>query len=272
MTYTTQSVAAVDGVRLHIHRWTPESTPRFIVMIVHGVGEHAGRYAHVAEYFNGLGAVVIAPDHRNHGLSEGERMHVKHLPDAVRDMNLPFDAIRADYPGLPAYIFAHSMGSLLGLMFAVEHQDKLAGFISSGTPLAGAEYPAWQGIAVRALRRIAPRVPVSGLDPEMIAHGAPGAKDPLNANKPLSAHMAVEIVSSIETLLPKLSTFRLPILILHGGADVICPPRGSQTLYDKVASTDKSLTFYPGLYHEIVNEPEKQQVLDDMGAWLNARV
>ncbi len=125
----------MNNVTIFTQHWLPDDPPRAVVIIAHGIGEHGGRYAHVAAYLIAHGYAVYAPDHRGHGQSGGDRVLVSNFDEFVTDLRTYFDQVRAAHPDLPIFLYGHSMGSLIALLFAFRYQDDLAGLITTGTAL-----------------------------------------------------------------------------------------------------------------------------------------
>lgn len=274
----TAAVTTADGLRLHVAVWLPDDTPQGIVLLVHGVAEHAGRYPHVARRLTQAGCAVYAPDHRTHGRSAGQpRVYITDFHQAAADL-LPVLALaQREHPGLPAFIYGHSMGSFLSTLFALEHQDALSGFVSSGAPLLiDTIVPPLLVTAAGLLAALTPHLPVVDLhlsaisrDPAVVAAYQ---ADPYCVPEKIKAGMGYAYLQALRPARSRLAELRLPLLALHGAADKIAPASGSELLYSAAASADKTLKLYPGLYHEIHNESEQAQVLDDIAAWLAARL
>lgn len=276
MQQLTSTLRAADGLALHTIAWLPEAPPKAVVVIVHGIAEHSGRYTHVADHLVQRGYAVYSLDHRGHGQSEGTRAYFDHLDQPVADLRQYADLITATHPGVPLFVFGHSMGSLITLVFALRHQPMLAGVVSSGTPLSLASVPRALSSIVGLMSRVAPKVPLVKLDSRHISRDQAVASrydsDPLNCRDPLRARVLVEMVAHSRAVLENAHAIRLPILILHGTGDKITQPGGSQRLYERIASPDKTLKFYNDLFHEICNEPEQEQVITDIADWLDAHI
>jgi alpha-beta hydrolase superfamily lysophospholipase len=270
----TGQVIVKDGTKLHTARWLAE-TPRAVVMLMHGIAEHSGRYAHVAEYLAGRGYTVCAHDHRGHGRSDGLRTYFESFDVAVADAHEVLDAIRTDFDGLPVFVFGHSMGSLISTLFCLEYQALLAGFISSGSPLlVGSNFPKPVRSLMAALFSMAPRLNAYPLNVEAIssdpAEVAKNKADPLVDHKKVRLGMAANLSRSTDLARERVPGLHLPLLILHGSADRLTPPAGSQYLYDHAGSADKTLRFFEGMYHEVHNDHRRAEMMQVMGDWLDA--
>lgn len=276
MTTDNHMVHTDDGATLHTVRWMPENAePDTLVVLVHGIGEHSGRYTHVAARLVDAGYGVYALDHRGHGNSSGTRVYFDSPDQPVDDLKTVFDYIREQHGEKRYFMVGHSMGSLITLSFALRYQYELNGVISSGTPLnLDSESPGWLLALGRIVGKYLPKVPLVSLeldalsrDPSIISDYK---ADPLVYDRPVRAGMAAFLVDHSVTVRESLYQLRVPLLIMHGGADRVTPPSGSQFIMDNAGSPDKTLHIYPDLYHEIFNEPERDLVLSDLVAWLNA--
>lgn len=274
----TSTLKTRDGLTLHTVAWRVED-PRAVVLLVHGIGEHSGRYGHVAQALNNAGFSVYAIDHRGHGRSEGQRTFFDAFEQPVEDLRLYFDTVRAANPHERIFIYGHSMGSLISTLFCLRYQDLLAGFVSTGSPLAVDEgKPQLMVSALSLLARALPKLRIDAVgvgvealsrDPAVITAYR---VDPLIDSQPTPLGMASRLVQAARQARARLYTLTLPILALHGSEDRVCPPSGSKMIQALAASPDKTLKFYDGLYHEIHNEPEQATVFADVIQWLNARL
>jgi alpha-beta hydrolase superfamily lysophospholipase len=244
-----------------------------VVVIAHGAGEHSGRYAHVAARLNHEGYAVHALDHRGHGHSEGTRALIDRLDHAVADL----DALIGDLGGgQPVFLLGHSMGGAIAVSYAIAHQDRLTGLALSA-PVAALEAASpVTRMAARLLSAVGPRLGVFAVDPTLVSRDPDVVSayetDPLVHHGKLPARTVAELASAVESFPNSVGAITVPTLIMYGTADRLVPPAGSMMLGERIGSADKTVRAYDGLYHEILNEPEQDQVLDDVAAWLNARV
>lgn len=264
-----------DGLKLHTLTWLPDDTPRAVVLIVHGIAEYCGRYAHVAEAMVAQGYAVYSFDHRGHGYSEGERAYFDSIDQLAGDVKLCADHAVAGHPGKPFFVFGHSLGSLVSLVFTLKHQAMMAGWISSGSPLSAGNASPVLFAAVGALDRVAPKLPLLKLKSSAITRdagtAAAYAADPLIDHRPTLTHVVYEIATTSRWVMNRLSEIRVPALVLAGEEDAIVSADGSRLLHKRLGSTDNTLKIYPRLYHEICNEAERDEVISDILAWLDAR-
>lgn len=278
MRHETGTFEGLGGVEIFTQNWLPEGNPsRAAVLIAHGYAEHSGRYAHVAAYLVERGYAVYALDHRGHGRSGGARAQVRDFAEFVTDLRTCFDQIRARQPDLPVFLYGHSMGSLIALLFALRWQDELAGLITTGTALRLGGVRAWLVPAARLLSQWRPNW---ALIPPLNAAGISRdltvveryVHDPLVYRGSMRLGMAVALLRASRTCAERLGELRLPYLALHGGADPLTLPEGAELVRARSGSADTTVHIFEGLYHEVHNEPERQQVLSCLVDWLNAHV
>ncbi|WP_420467683.1 lysophospholipase [Panacagrimonas sp.] len=264
-------------VEIYWQSWQPTS-PKALVVLVHGLGEHSGRYAHVAEALVGAGCAVYAIDHRGHGKSGGPRAFVDRFAHAVEDIDHLVDLARREQPRLPTFLLGHSMGGALSLSYALKNPGKLYALMLSGPAVALDGAPPMMKPIAKFLSMVAPRLGMFGIDPSLVSRDrdmvAAYASDPLNAHGKVPARTLGEIVNFVEILPALLPALQLPLLVMHGQDDKLAGVAGSQMVIDKCGSKDKTLKVYPGLYHEIFNElpADRALVLQDMTDWIGARV
>lgn len=257
------------GPRLFRRSWVPPD-PHRVFVLVHGFGEHSGRYEHVAAWFAARGCAVYAFDLRGHGRSQGVRCHLRRFTELVDDLEQILAWTRAEHPLAPHFVLGHSMGGLVAVTHARERRSELAGVALSGAALSVAEnVSALRARAVRLLRRVAPRCPIeSGLDPDGLSTDPDVVRayreDPLVESR-MTASMAVEFFDASRHGAASGGQIALPALVLHGADDPICSPRASEAFARAVPNA--RLRIYPRMRHEILNEPEYESVLRDVLAW-----
>jgi len=265
-----------DGANIYTQAWLPDDTPQAIILIVHGLGEHSGRYGNYVDYFVLRGYALYSFDTRGHGRSSGTRGHIDRFDRYVADIDRRAAAARSDWPGTPLFVLAHSLGSLMGLSYARQNPVGLTGLITSGTALKDAlQLPAWQRSLATVLSRVTPSlkmnngVPLSGLshDPEI---SAAFKADPLTHTWG-TPRLATEAEVVRAQIMQSAAMWRVPTLMLHGGADPVCLPEGAQQFAAQTPAGLVEYREYPGLYHEIHNEPEKEQVFQEIKAWLDSQ-
>lgn len=277
MKHETGSFKTADGLTLHTESWLPETEPRAVVLISHGIGEHIGRYEHVAARLIEADYAVYGLDHRGHGKSEGTRAYFESFDHPIENLKQYLDTVKAAQPGKPIFLYGHSLGSLIALAFTLHYQRELAGLIITGTPLeVESSQPALLISAGNLLNSITPTLPVTALSTKHLSHDpavvSAYENDPLVYHGNVRVRMGYHIIHVSREVKTRLGEIKLPLLVLHGGDDRICPPAGGEVLYKGAGSTDKTHKVYDGLYHEIHNEYEKDVVLTDIVNWLNLHV
>ena len=277
MTHTTGTLTAADGLKLFTQTWLPAGDPKAAVVIIHGLAEHSGRYQHVAAFLAERGYAVHAMDLRGHGQSEGRRSYVDHYEIHLSDLYAYFETVRAAQAAGRHFILGHSLGAALGLVFAGRYQYELDGLVLSGAAInLGASIPAFLKSIAEVVVALAPWLPVLKLPVATISK-VPAVRqsydtDPLNCRGRIRARMGMEVLNLAEAARQAATLITIPALVLHGGADRLVDPSSLDDVYRLLASPDKTKRLYEGLYHEIFNEPEKEQVLSDVVAWLEAHL
>ncbi len=275
MTEATGFFNGAGGRQIFWQSWAPEDGARGVVVLVHGVGEHSGRYGDVVARLVDEGYAVHALDHRGHGRSDGPRAFIGSMDDVVADVDSLVDRAVAAWPQAPVFLLGHSMGGLVGLRYALVHQERLAGLILSSALAAIEAVSKPVELVGRALSAIAPRTPLIAIDASLVSRDpavvAAYRSDPLVHHGKLPARTAAQLADAVASLPATVGSITVPTLILYGTADGLCPPAGSVMLAERIGSEDTSLQAYDGLFHEILNEPERAAVLDDIAAWLTAR-
>ncbi len=276
MQHQTGKFTGLSNTTIFTQQWLPDQPPRAAVILSHGIGEHSGRYAHAAAYFTQQGYAVYALDHRGHGQSAGPRVHVEHFSDFVDDLNTYFEFVRASHPKLPIFVYGHSMGSLISLLFAFRRQDELAGLITTGTALKIVGANAATVAATKSVARVLPHVRLMPLDPVGISRDQSVVQgyrdDPLVFHGKITMQLLAEMSRASADCVRQMPTLRLPYLALHGSADPLCSPDAADIIRAQCASPDKTVKVYDGLYHEIHNEAEQGDVFSDITRWIDAHL
>ncbi|OZD70979.1 MULTISPECIES: alpha/beta hydrolase [Nocardiaceae] len=271
------SLVGRHGTDIVYDVWTPDAEITGLVVLSHGLGEHARRYDHVAAVLGDLGLVVYAIDHRGHGRSGGKRLESKSWSDYVSDLHELFRIARAAHPNTKTFLLGHSMGGAIALSYALEHQAELDGLMLSGPAVVlGDGTPKILVPIGKILGRIAPSVPVQALDSADVSRDpavvAAYDADPLVHHGKVPAGLASHLVGAMDSFPAALPSLTLPVLLQHGSEDKLADVAGSRMIAERAGSTDLTLEVYDGLFHEVFNEPEREQVLADLVAWLAPRV
>ncbi|MDT5086354.1 MAG: hypothetical protein QOJ61_3397 [Mycobacterium sp.] len=276
-TRTERTFDGIGGVRIVYDVWTPDTTPRGVVVLSHGFGEHARRYDHVAQRFGQDALVTYALDHRGHGRSGGKRVLVKDISEYTGDFDNLVGIAGKEHPGVTRVVLGHSMGGGIVFAYGVERPDAYDLMVLSGPAVAAqtAVSPPLAWLA-KTLGAIVPGLPVQQLDAGAVSRDPAVVDayntDPLVYHGKVPAGVARALVLVGETMPKRAAALTAPLLVVHGSEDQLIPVDGSRQLVDAVGSSDVELKVYPGLYHEVFNEPERDQVLDDVVSWINARL
>jgi alpha-beta hydrolase superfamily lysophospholipase len=267
------SFQGLGGLRLFRRSWLPATSERVLV-VVHGFAEHSGRYDHMGQWFSSRGFAVHAYDQRGHGRSQGRRGHVERFDEYLDDLQLLLERVRDEHPGQPLVLCGHSMGGLVVASFL--GQRKLPGLQAAVTSCAALalspDLPRWRVWTARLLRSIAPRLHLSsGLDPEGLSRDPSVVRayleDPL-VDRRMTMALGSELLQAVSRAEDWAQRVPVPMLLLHGEADPICPVRGSRDFHARVRAAGSQLRTYPGLRHEIFNEPEHEEVFQDVLEWV----
>ena len=271
---------ARDGLRLFQRRWLPGGRApcthgwRAEVLLVHGIVEHGGRYAPTAEALARDGCAVSALDLRGHGKSEGLRCWIRSFDEYVDDLDGFFDRVVRQAEGKPVFVLGHSLGGLIALLWCIRCRRKLAGLILSGPALQVRRelFPLLRRLAGLA-SVLFPRLRVVRMGGRNISRDAAVVAqfrdDPLVFHGRFPVRTGAEILRAGNLARAEFDQLDVPLLILHGTADRVAAVEASQELFQRAKATDKTLRLYPGLYHEVLNEPEKEQVLADLFQWID---
>ena len=268
------------GVRdasIYYQCWLPEGESRAVLLIVHGLAEHSGRYMNVVNHFVPLGYAVYGVDHVGHGKSSGTRVYVERFEDYTDTLKIYFDMVRHWQPEKPVFLVGHSMGGLIGAVYLLDHQAELTGAVLSGPAVKVHDTVSPAFIFVgKLISVLMPKLGLIGLEAEGVSRDPAVVQayvnDPLVCRGKVTARLSAELVKAIRRVAAEATKITLPILILQGTADRLVDPKGAQMLYDAVNSVDKTIKIYDGLYHEVYNEPEHGQVLGDVKAWLETHL
>ena len=276
-TRTERTFDGVGGVRIVYDVWTPDTDPRGVGVLAHVLGEHARRYDHVAARFGREGLVTYALDHRGHGRSGGKRVLVKDMSEYTGDFDTLAGIAGKEHPGVTRIVLGHSMGGGIVFAYGVERPDDYDLMVLSGPAVAAqtaiSPLLAWVAKAVGA---IAPGLPLQELDANAVSRDPAVVNayntDPLVYHGKIPGGIARALLLVGETMPQRAAALTAPLLVVHGSEDRLIPVDGSRQLVDAVGSSDVELKVYPGLYHEVFNEPEREQVLNDVVSWINARL
>jgi alpha-beta hydrolase superfamily lysophospholipase len=270
-----KSFTGVGGTNIVYDLYEPPSAPVGLILVTHGVAEHAGRYHHVADRLVGLGLRVAIPDHRGHGRSGGKRLLVRDLSEFTADLETLRTLELVD--GRPTYLLGHSMGGEIALDYALDHQASLAALVlSAPAVLPGADISPLLMRVAKVLGKVVPGLPGQKLSSESISRDPAVVKaydeDPLVFRGALTAGIGGAMLRTMDSFPSRLPSLKLPLLVMSGTHDKLVKPEGAELVARLAGSTDKTLKMYDGLYHEVFNEPEQELVLGDLTDWLKAHL
>ena len=267
-----------DGVRLALRHWDPTGSPRGTVLIVHGLGEHSGRYGHVAAYLTARGWRVIAYDLRGHGHSEGRRGSIPHADAHLHDLTTIVDLVRSrpDHlvPDTSLLLFGHSMGGAFAAQFAARAIRPIDGLILSSPALDPGLTP-FQRVQLRLGMALMPGLALPNqLAVDRLSHDpavvADYQADPLVHDR-VTPRLAQAIVNAGTEVIAQAPQWRIPTLLLWAGDDRNVAPAGSARFAARAPSDQVIATVFPAMYHEIFNEPDADLVFAALGTWLDRR-
>ncbi|HEX6094885.1 MAG TPA: alpha/beta hydrolase [Thermoanaerobaculia bacterium] len=263
------------GGSLFFRSWRPDGPARGVVVIVHGFNSHSGYYPWAAEQLRAGGLAVYAPDLRGRGNSDGERYYVEHVSEYLDDVDRVVKLAKSREPGLPLYLLGHSAGGVISCVYTLEHQHELAGLICESFAYQ-VPAPDFAVALIRGVSHVAPHAHVLRLaiddfsrDPQVIQ----AMKDDPFVGDEVQPTLTVAAMSRADLRLEKeFPLITIPVLILHGTADKVTVPAGSQFFYDTAGSKDKTLRMYDGHAHDLLNDFGKEQVMADIRAWIDTRL
>jgi alpha-beta hydrolase superfamily lysophospholipase len=249
--------------------------PKRVLAVVHGFAEHSGRYDVLGQWFASRGLAVHAYDQRGHGRSQGERGHVGRFGEFLDDLEAFVELLGKEHSGLPVVLVGHSMGGLVVATYLCERQPGpgLTAAVTSGAALAlSKNLPRWRIHLSRLLRSVAPRLRLqSGLDVQGLSRDPAVVRayleDPL-VDRRMTTSLAAELLSAVQRTAQSAQRVPVPLLALHGEADPICPVQGSRSFQARVRAPASRLRTYAKLRHEIFNEPEHEDVFEDILEWI----
>lgn len=263
-----------DGLNLFEQNWQPDKNAKAVIVIIHGYAEHSGRYAHVANYLVNYGYAVATFDLRSHGKSDGKKTFIRSFDEFLSDVDLFLKRVNERHPNNKLFLLGHSMGGTIVTLFAITRKPDVTGIILSGATLKLSEEISPFLVRISAfLGALVPKLATIKIDSNAISRDAEVVKlyntDPLVYRGGIPARTGAEFNRAIKLIQGQMELVTLPLLIMSGTADRLSDPQGSQQLYERAQSEDKTLNLYEGFYHEILNEVEKERVLGDIGEWLD---
>jgi acylglycerol lipase len=268
-------LAAADGHKV-FYRYLAPPEPEAVLLLLHGISEHSGYYEHAMGVLSAAGIAVFAPDHRGHGYSAGLLGDVQSLNKLLEDMSLVQTEARRIIAPAPLFVFGHSFGGQLALLYALRRQAELRGLILSAPAVVVPSYVSPLTIRfAHLLGRLLPRLPLQKLDytkvsrvPQVIEQIQ---RDPLFYKGRIRARTGVVMLQGMEEASVRMGELALPLLVLHGEKDETAELDGSRAVFDRAVSDDKTIELFPGAMHHLLLEPEGEGILAKMAAWILER-
>ncbi len=269
---------ARDGITLQTYAWMPVGTTRAVVVLTHGHGEYASKYEHVGQALSSAGIAVVAYDLRGHGRSGGPRGHSPKYEALLSDLQRVMGRAEGLVPDAPRFLYGHSFGGQITLEYVLQRRPLVSGVIVSG-PWLRLTYapPPWRMTLARGLAGLWPTftqdtgldkaVPMTH-DTELLA----AYPDPHLAHAKMTARLGMDAITAGEDILRRANEISTPLLVLHGELDGVFDPDVSRQLFERVATHDKALCVYPGMFHEIHNEVDRAQVIKDVITWIDGHL
>lgn len=267
-----------DGVTLQLYHWLPATEPKAVIVFTHGGGEYAIKYTHIAQAMNEAGYAWLAHDLRGHGRSGGPRGHTPSYEAFLSDLDRVLAHAQRAAAGKRLFLLGHSLGGQITAAYSLDRQPKVAGVILNAPWLRLLYRPeAWKVFLAQTLMHVWPSfTQTTGLDGAVrMTHDTvleASYPDLELGHSKMSARLGMDALACGEEVFLRAPDWRLPLLLLHGDADDVFAASSSQDFFNRVASADKTLHVYPGLYHETLNETERAAVSADIVTWLDDRV
>jgi alpha-beta hydrolase superfamily lysophospholipase len=273
MDHLEGTFAGFGSMELYYQRWWPEGLHRASLVVVHGFGEHSGRYDNVVDWFVPRGYAIYAFDQRGYGRSPGERGYVNDFAEYRHDLRAFLDLVRDAEPDRPLFLLGHSMGGLIVLYYALHDPSGIDGVIASAPLLGTLPTSPILTLLSKALSRLWPRLTLeTGLEVAALSRDKAVVEayvdDPLVHNLG-TPRLGTEMAKAIDWTQEHAAELALPCLLLHGSADRIVDPGASRAFFEKVTFGDRERHEYEGSYHEVFNDLDKEVVLADVETWLD---
>lgn len=269
-------IEGYKGIKIFWRGWIPENY-KAILFVSHGLGEHSGRYSYFGEYFSERGFAVFGNDHRGHGESGGRRGHILEFKEYIEDFRLFRESVIKRIKPKPLFLVGHSMGGLIAVHYVLSYPDDFNGLILSSPALAvKIEASKLKQSLGRFFSKYIPALSMgNGLDPNYVSRDKEVVRkyieDPLVHDR-VSARWFTSFLSAIDEAQRRAEEIKTPILLMQSAQDKLVLPEGAGTFFSKLKLKDKELKYWDGLYHEMFNEPEKEQVFEKVLIWLQSHL
>jgi acylglycerol lipase len=262
-----------DGLSLYFQSWETDHNPKGVICLLHGLGEHGGRYNYWAEKLNSAGYHCLLYDLRGHGKSGGQRGHVSSFDDYLKDTDLLLDEAAAKFSGTPVFLYGHSLGGIIAVDYVLRRKPQLMGVVISALSVrTSLQEQKIKIILSQILGSIVPKGSLSsGLVPTTISRDKEVVQryvdDPM-VHHQVSFGWGKSALETINWIDDNIEEWNLPVLFMHGEKDTLGYAKGSREIASRIKS-DCTLKIWPGLFHEVHNEPEKDEVFNFLQNWLD---
>ena len=267
-----------DGKELYLQAWMAD-VPKAAMLLVHGLGEHSSRYLHLVEKLNEAGVSVFNFDGRGHGKSAKDKLDAffESADDYLKDIDALFGKVKSYSPGLPAFIYGHSMGGGLVAAYVLKYKPEAAGVVLSSPAIKEAEGTSKILIVLSSMiSKYFPKLKALKLDENKVSRIPEEVQkylqDPLVYTEAIPARTGYELLQLMNYIQGNASEFNLPVLLIHGSDDGLTNPKGSELLFEKAKSADKTLKIFPGGYHELINDLDRDEVMNLIVSWIEIRL
>ncbi len=275
MKHSEDYLTSFDELQLYYQVWRPDTDAKAVVQVIHGFGEHSGRYLNIVNELIPRGYIVYVADHRGHGKSEGIQMYVKKFDHFVEDQRDFFNLIDQKEPNLPHFILGHSMGSIIGSLYTLKYPEGIKGLVLSGAATHNRTLTGFMKVMAKFVGTIAGKMRMSVDLADGLSHDQEVVQayrdDPLVYKKP-TIRLGAEFARGIDKAKSLLNQIKIPVLVQSGSEDP--EMLGAAEFENLLQCEDKTVKIYEGLFHEVYNEVEKdrQVVLKDLGEWLDNHI
>lgn len=275
MKHSEDYLTSFDELQLYYQVWRPDTDAKAVVQVIHGFGEHSGRYLNIVNELIPRGYIVYVADHRGHGKSEGIQMYVKKFDHFVEDQRDFFNLIDQKEPNLPHFILGHSMGSIIGSLYTLKYPEGIKGLVLSGAATHNRTLTGFMKVMAKFVGTIAGKMRMSVDLADGLSHDQEVVQayrdDPLVYKKP-TIRLGAEFARGIDKAKSLLNQIKIPVLVQSGSEDP--EMLGAAEFENLLQCEDKTVKIYEGLFHEVYNEVEKDRkvVLKDLGEWLDNHI
>lgn len=264
-----------DGLKLYFQGWQPDANPRAVICLVHGLGEHSGRYLQLGEFLTQAGYAVSSFDLRGHGRSEGKRGHASSYEDMMKDISLFIQETKERFSDKPIFLYGHSLGGNLVINYVLRYPQTFKGVIATGAAFKPAiQPPTWKIMLGKMMRCLWPSLLLNNeLDIKFLSRDNKVIEDYRNdplVHSRISARFGIDFLAAGLWALESAKEFYLPLLLMHGSADQLTSVEACQEFARQVKG-NCTLKIWNGFFHEIHNEAEKNEVFHFLLQWIKSK-